>query len=350
MSSGTRAGRTSASRVSCSRASFALLASALWLAPTAARAESSPLVVVLSSNPEAPFVRRLAAELSLFGYRVEVAGRDSADGELTAVLARHHGAALISVDQGRQTAEVVVAAQPGTTEQRRELERLDPRRRADTNAAVLAERFRARLTELGIAPAVQTAQPPRSPGKEAMPTPNPSPTRARERMRRLWLAGSVGASAGGLGVVPDAALELRAFPVRWLSTSAFGKLSLGRAQVAAPEGSADVRFWSGGLLIDAYPVRGDLSINVGVGALLVDAEMSGRASPPWQGRDVSVLVPAAIFEGGAALRLTPRVSAEVRAFVGACSPRVAVRIAEQNVASFGQPLVGASFGVAVGVF
>ncbi|MDF3071402.1 MAG: hypothetical protein K0R38_7003 [Polyangiaceae bacterium] len=311
----------------------------MWAAPAA------PLVVVLSGNPDAPFVRRLAAELSLFGYRVEVAGRSADDAELSTVLTRHEGAALISVDQGTQTAEVVVAARPGTTEPRRELERLDPRRRADTNAAVLAERFRARLTELGIPPGAAPAST-QLPASQVAPLPGLAP----EPERRLWLAGSVGASAGGLGALPEAALELRAFPVRWLSTSAFGKLSLGRAHVSAPEGNADVRLLAGGLLIDVYPVRGPVSVNVGVGALLVDAEMSGRAAPPWQGRDVSVLVPGAIFQAGAGLRLAPRVSAELRGFIGACSPSVAVRIAEQKAASFGQPLVGASIGVAVGVF
>lgn len=303
--------------------------------------------MVLSSSPDAPFVRRLAAELSLFGYRVEVAGRSETDADLASVLVRYGGAALIAVDQGRQTAEVVVAARPGVTEPGRELERLDPRRRADTNAAVLAERFRARLTELGIAP----GQAPPSEAVEGPPLDAPqSPARLPEPERRLWLAGVLGASSGGLGVMPELGLEVRAFPVRWLSTSAFGRFSLGAARVTAAEGSADVRLLSGGLSIDAYPVRGDVSVSVGVGALLVDAEMSGRAPAPWRGQDVAVLVPGAFFGTGAALRLTPRVSAEVRGFVGACSPRVAVRIAERKAADFGQPLVGASVGVAVGVF
>lgn len=300
---------------------------------------------MLSNSPDAPFVRRLAAELSLFGYRVELAERGGEGTTLAEVLERLDGAALIAVDRGQQTAEIIVAPRPGAAEQRRELEPLDPRRRADTNAAVLAERFRARLTELGISPSVgpPVPAPPRSP--------EPAPVRAKaEPARRLWLAASVGASAGGLGLLPDAGLELRAFPVPWLSTSAFGKLSLTRAHVATEEGSADVRLLAGGLLIDAYPVRGDLSVNVGVGALLLDAEMSGRASPPWQGQKVSVLVPGALFQAGAALRLTPRVSAEVRGFVGACSPRIAVRIADQKAAELGQPLIGATAGIAVGVF
>ncbi len=301
---------------------------------------------MLSSSPDAPFVRRLAAELSLFGYRVEVAVRSAADAELPEVLARHGGAALIAVDQGRQTAEVVVAARPGVSEPRRELERLDPRRQADTNAAVLAERFRARLTELGIAPGVE----PVLPSAAAAPIPAPTGATSLEPERRLWLASSVGASSGGLGLLPELALEVRAFPVRWMSTSAFGKLSLGTARVSAPEGNADVRLLAGGLSIDAYPVRGDVSVGVGLSALLIDAEMSGSAAPPWQGKDVSVLVPGALFQTGAALRLTPRVSAEVRAFVGACSPRVAVRIADRKVEDYGQPLLGASVGVAVGVF
>jgi hypothetical protein len=310
----------------------------------AAQAAEAPLVVVLSSHPDAPFVRRLAAELSLFGYRVEVASRAAEDAEPSEVLARSGGAALISVDQGRQTAEVVVAERTGQGPLRRELERLDPRRRADTNAAVLAERFRARLTELGIAPS------PASDAAPAIAAPADVPPSVPQEERRLWLAAAFGTTSGGLAPLPEVGLELRAFPTRWLSTSAFGKLSLGSARVTANEGAADVRILAGGLLIDAYPVRGELSASLGVGALLIDAEMSGHAAPPWQGQQVSVLVPAAIFQAGAALRITPRVSAELHGFVGACSPRIAVRIAERKADDFGQPLLGASLGVAVGVF
>ncbi len=150
--------------------------------------------------------------------------------------------------------------------------------------------------------------------------------------------------------MPEAQLELRAFPARWLSTSAFGKLSLSSSEQRSAEGTADVRLRAGGLLINTYPLRGTLSVNLGLGALLVDAQMSGRAEPPWQGQEVSVLVPAGTLEWGAALRLAPRVSAELRGFVGMCSPRIAVRIAERKAADFGQPYVGASLGLAVGVF
>jgi hypothetical protein len=282
----------------------------------------------------------------LFGYRVEVAVRAPGETDLGELLARSGGAALIAVDQGRQTAEVVVAEAAGAGPARQERERLDPRRRADTNAAVLAERFRARLTELGIPPGPASAlPPPEEPVRVVLPAPAP-----REIERRLWLVASFGATSGGLGVLPDVQLELRAFPVRWLSTSAFGKWSPVAADVTAPQGEASVRLLSGGLLIDAYPWRSELVVNVGLGAMLVSAEMTGRASAPWSGERDSVLVPAGMLQTGAALRLSPRVSAELRAFVGACAPRVGVRFANRTVADYGQPFVGASLGAAIGVF
>jgi hypothetical protein len=306
-----------------------------------------PLVVVITSNPETPFVRRLAAELGLFGYRVEVETRASNDVDWGELLGRSGGAALIAVDGGGQTAEIVIGDPAGDGPPRRERERLDPRRRADTNAAVLAERFRARLTELGIAP---SAEPQPAP-TVAVVEPAPPPAPAAEPERRLWLAATFGATSGGLGVLPDAQLELRAFPVSYLSTSAFGKWSPIAADVNAREGSAEVRLLSGGVLIDAYPLRGpEFSANLGVGVMLVSASMTGRAAAPWGGRTDSVLVPAGMFESGVDYRFSPRVSAELRGFVGACSPRVAVRFAGRNVADFGQPFFGASVGVAVGVF
>jgi|GEM_PF-4791357 len=313
-----------------------------------ARAQGAePLVVVVSSSPDAPFVRRLAAELSLFGYRVEVASRASVETDLAELLARSGGAALIAVDQGRQTAEVIVGDAAGGAPARHERERLDPRRRADTNAAVLAERFRARLTELGISPGVASVLPPPEPQPLDLRPPAPR----SEPERRLWLAAAFGATSGGLGVLPDVQLELRAFPVHWLSTSAFGKWSPVAAEVNASQGQTKVKLLQGGVLIDVYPVRRELAVNVGLGAMLVSATMLGRAAAlPFDGREDSVLVPAGMFQAGAGLRLAPRVSAEVRGFVGACSPRIGVRFGGSGVAHYGQPFFGASVGVSVGVF
>lgn len=353
-----RTARTSASRVSFCRVSrtsatarwcMALLALAVFSSwPQRVHAQAAaPLVVVVTSSPDTPFVRRLAAELSLFGYRVEVQARASNEADLPQLLARSGGAALIAVDPGSQTAEVVVGESDAQGPLRRERERLDPRRRADTNAAVLAERFRARLTELGIAPG-RTSEPPPPPRLAPAPVPAPEPD------RRLWVAMALGVSNGGFGAVPDAELELRAFPVSFLSTSAFGKLSLTTAEVGAGSsaGKADVRLGSGGVLIDAYPVRRrELSLNVGVGAALVSATMHGRpADSAWSGRDASVLVAAGMFESGAAWRVSPRVSAELRGFIGACSPKIGVHFAGEHVAEYGQPFYGASLGIAVGVF
>jgi hypothetical protein len=322
----------------------------LWIGCPSAQAQTlGPLVVVVSSNPEAPFVRRLAAELSLFGYRVEVASRAAGEGDLGDLLQRSGGAALIAVDQGRQTAEVIVGDAAGAGPARHERERLDPRRRADTNAAVLAERFRARLTELGIVPGGGAALPPADSPVAVGLSPAALPEAEAEE-RRLWLAMAVGATTGGLGAMPDIQLELRAFPVRWLSTGAFAKWSPIAADVSAAEGEAKVKLLAGGVLIDAYPWRRELVLNVGLGLMLVSANMEGRAAPPWGGRSDAVLVPAGMLQGGAGLRLSPRVSAELRAFVGACSPRIGVRFAGHHVADYGQPFLGASLGVSLGLF
>jgi hypothetical protein len=322
------------------------LASTCTFTTLVAGAAPGPLVVVLSNDPDGPFVRRLAAELALFGYRVELATRSADDGDLGRLLARRGGAALIAVDQRGQTAEVIVGERAGAGRPRRERERLDPRRQVDTNAAVLAERFRARLTQLGIAPAsgedVAGAAPPLAP--------EIAPDLPRWPARRWWLGAAFGASSGGLGLMPDAGLELRAFPLDWLSTSVFGSVSPSRAHVATNEGSADVRLFAAGVSIDVYPLRRDVVLGFGLGAMLLDAAMAGRARAPWRGQDVSVLVPGAKLESVLAWPLSPRVSVELRGFVGVCSPRVVVRLAGHRAAEFGQPFVGASLGAAVGVF
>jgi hypothetical protein len=309
--------------------------------PAHAAQAAAPLVIVISSDPQAPFVRRLAAELSLFGYRVEVATRTAEDPELEAELRHWGGSALISVDASGQSAEVVVTDSAGGV--KRERERLDPRRRADTNAAVLAERFRARLTELGISPA---------PAPVSEPAPPPSPPRPPPRAEpRLWLAAAVGVTGGGLGMMPELELELRALPVRWLSTSAFGKLTPVAAEVTAPEGDAKVRLLSVGVAIDGYPMPASSpSVKLGVAAEVVNAYMSGRAVPPYGGQDDSVLVAAAMARAGVAWRLGARAQVDLTGFIGACSPRIGVRFAGRNVADFGQPFFGASLGFGWGVF
>ena len=104
------------------------------------------------------------------------------------------------------------------------------------------------------------------------------------------------------------------------------------------------------MLIDVYPLRESVVLKAGVGALLVDAEMSGEASGAWVGQEDSVLVAAALVEAGAAYRLSPSVSAEVVGFAGMCSPRVGVRFEGRSVANYGQPFLGLSVGLAVGVF
>jgi hypothetical protein len=323
----------------------------LWATPLHAveTAATEPLVVVMSTNPDTPFVRRLAAELSLFGYRVEVVTRNTGDVEdLGDLLQASSGAALIAVDPGKQTVDVVVAPQTRGGRARYERERLDPRRRADTNAAVLAERFRARLTELGIAPSSGMV-PPEPVVAERSDVTAPATVR-RPVERRRWVSGAVGGTSGGVGFVPDAQLEIRAFPVLWLSTSAFAKLSPFAAEVGSSEGQTDVRFLSGGVLIDAYPLRDEVVVKAGVGAMLVNAEMSGRAPSPLRGKEDSVLVPAGLVDVGGALRLSSRVSAELVGFVGLCAPRVGIRFAGRPVAHYGQPFLGASLGVAIGVF
>jgi hypothetical protein len=328
----------------------AALACALWATPLHAveTAGSAPLVVVMSSNPDTPFVRRLAAELSLFGYRVEIVTRNTGDVDLGDLLEASSGAALIAVDPGKQTVDVVVAPQTIGGRARYERERLDPRRRADTNAAVLAERFRARLTELGIAPS--SGMVPAEPVVAERSAETAPATVSRRVERRLWVSGAVGGTSGGVGFVPDAQLEIRAFPVLWLSTSAFAKLSPFAAEVGSSEGQTDVRFLSGGVLIDAYPLRDEVVVKAGVGAMLVNAEMSGRAPSPWRGKEDSVLVPAGLVDVGGALRLSSRVSAELVGFVGVCAPRVGIRFAGRPVAHYGQPFLGASLGLAIGVF
>ncbi len=322
---------------------LALLGALVWASPCAAasgKRGEQPLVVIASDEPDSAFVRRLAAELSLFGYRVELTPGSPGAPSLAELLASTGGSAVIAVQQDHWRVDVVMA---GVGAQ--ESEDLDPRRRPETNAAVLAERFRARLTELGIAPGA--AAPLSEPRVIPEPVPPPPPLPSEQR---LWVAGGVGASSGGFGFQPEASLELRAFPAPWLSTGAFAKISLLPVELREPEGEADVRLFVGGISLDLYPVRGELTVRAGLGAALVNASMTGAAVEPRDGREVSVLVPAGVANLGGAVRLSARVAVELNGFVGVCSPRIGVKFAGRTVAGYGRPMMGASLGLALGVF
>jgi hypothetical protein len=304
-------------------------------------------VIVLTGHPDAPFVRRLAAELVLFGYRVDVQERSAATADANELLPSSSAAALVAVDPGEGTAEILVRS-PSSGNTQTEAEHLDPRRPPETNAAVLAERFRARLTELGILPTEESsARPIQHPDVSGSPPAGPGPS-----PRRVWVAAALGVSGGGLGLQPDVMLELRAFPARIVSASAFGRLTLKPASVDASEASADVRFISVGLALDAHPVRTRaFSLATGVSLALVHAGMSGRAARQgWEPREDSVLVPAGTLDARVASEIAPNVSAELRGFFGACAPRIGVHFAGHSVADYGQPLFGGSLGLAFGVF
>jgi hypothetical protein len=321
-----------------------LFAGWLTVAPAVADNRQPARVIVVSDEPEAPFVRRLIAELALFGYDVRLAERELGAAPLRRILETSGAAALIAVDQRRQTADVVVAGD-ASAPLRQERERLDPRRHADTNAAVLAERFRARLTELGIAPAGGMEEA----AAVSLPEPAEAPPAVRED-KRLWIAASLGIVEGGLGAMPEAGLELRAFPVAWLSTSATLKLAPLAVTVRGSEGRADVTLVSSGIFIDAHPMSGERELSFGAGALLVNASMSGSAPAPLTGTNDSVLVPAAVLRAAAQLRQGKRWLLELQLFAGFCAPRIGVRFAGREVAEFGQPFYGAGFGGALGVF
>jgi hypothetical protein len=314
-------------------------------------AESLPVLVVGAPADDAA-VRRIAAELEAIGFAVQI--EITTDPSRLASVEREDGTsaawrAVVRVDTTLGEAHLLVQDGDGHTSAR------IVERGADelpASEVVLAHRtvemLRASLRQLTSDDAPAPAP--------VVPTPavaEPPRVQPERRYDRLFVivAAAITGSPGGLAPIGHASVGLRLRVHPRVSLAVRGTAPVHPRVVRRAEGRATV--WLG--MADAWLFVGlarpsaRWQPDLGVGAGVVALGLRGAARAPWTSR--SDLVAAATMAGGAGLSvwLHPRVRVRLDAFVGAAVPRPAVRFGGREVAAWGRPFAGGTFGVEIGV-
>ncbi|HXI56865.1 MAG TPA: hypothetical protein VNO55_12450 [Polyangia bacterium] len=180
------------------------------------------------------------------------------------------------------------------------------------------------------------------------PAPPPSPARPYPGGRlKLDLSGGLGFSAGGLGITDHLLLGLRwrVHSDWWLALD--GAWSPLPAHVVGPEGRATI-----GLLLAGFSFgrgwRTDRRISPGVAAGLWvgDVTMNGAATVGYGQQPVRLITLVPHGDLNIDVHVTARFAVILRAVAASSVPGVQIQFAGRTVATWGQPLLLASVGVA----
>lgn len=303
--------------------------------------------VVLRTEALRDVERRLESELRALGFQVEV---DTSAEVLTwrSLRKRARDAqaiAAIQLQQGEGELELWVS----DLSTGKVLIRALPTQAASSPRVValrVVELLRVSLREVGAPSTVDVAEapPPPEPVLAAV-SPPPSPPRWWASVGALGTLGPGGVSASGQLVL---GASVRMLP--WLSCGLEGWVPVLPGQVTGPEGLADLRLFGGFLGARATPWAGarvepGASLRLGV----VGAELVGTAVAPFIGRLERVAVPAGALALDARLVLSTTVALRAEFFATLAVPPIVVVFGERVAARFGQPTLGLSVQLEVGL-
>ncbi len=299
--------------------------------------EPSRIAIVHELSAEERAIARLRAELSTLGFEVvdvTLAANEGASA-LDDAARRVNAFAAVHVVPSRGGVEVWVAdSATGKTLRREQI--IGPGEPFDDVVALqAAERLRAHLAELGLAPKrVEPQQPTRAP--------SPAPAKPRADIARLFLEAGPGAglSPGGLGVTGHAFVGLRWRTSRTVGFDAFVALPITAATVSAKEGSADVRPSLGGVDVAAWLLDpgGPWQIAAAGGIALAHLSIAADPVPPYLGQDEQNFAAMPFARLSVARAMGPRFRVGLDALVGVATPRPVIQFAGREVAHWGQPL------------
>lgn len=187
---------------------------------------------------------------------------------------------------------------------------------------------------------------------EANDSQNRRYTHAHLDPSRFWAGASAGASSGvGSGSeVPVFAVEARYEPMRYFSIAAFGILPVAGQQIAAPEGSAELRARIvGGMLRATVVDVGDvfrLTVGGGGGAAIVS--MSGHASTArFDARTASAATGVGLATVGMSAKILPWLALRVDALGGLAAYRPVMRFDGRDVATWGPSTMAFTGGLEI---
>jgi len=138
--------------------------------------------------------------------------------------------------------------------------------------------------------------------------------------------------------------------VPWLQVRVEGWLPLAGSTVKGPEGSAELRFWSAqaGARVTPWPgARFEPAASLRLGA--TGSEMVGAAMPPFVSTVDRVVVPTAVLAVDALWRLGAAFGLRAEVFAGLTLPSIVVRFGDRDAARWGQPTVGLTLALDVGL-
>jgi hypothetical protein len=345
------------SGVALSALAMILLVSSLVLA-------AGPRVILLGASSSDPIVARMRDELGVLGFEVEIVIGNATTADLPAVARARGAAAAARIDASTSAIDLWVdpAREPGTLAE----QRIDGPGGSALLALRAVELLRGRLIPSGPAPTIDAAAPAdladTGAPDAAPPTPPEAPTLSAPKVAppaasslptagpfALFLAPAVLLSPGGLPATPHVRLGAEWFPVDRVGVDFVTFLPTVPATVSAAEGSVALRILElgGGLHGTLTDPASALSFRVGLGLNAMLVVFDGNAAPPFIAARGSSWIASPYASIGAAYRAYPRLAIRAEMLATLVTPEPVLRIAEREVASFGQPAVFLSLGIEV---
>ncbi len=323
----------------------------------ASTAVSRPLLV--EGEASDPVVPRLVQELRAEGFEVETGALQSPPFEGSLV-----GRSAVLCVQPSAGIEVWMADEASGLPVRVEVVPVDVPRteHAGVAAASAAEILRVHHLQLGgtatagLAPNPLPATPVQMPAEEPKLVPA-EPARVPEgppygkRARFGFDLGPIVlASPGGIPPALDLAIGFRLMLLRALDLRASFALPLATPRVSSSAGRASVAPWLAGIeaawLLVPGPRTWSASLGIGVDAAWVRTQGTANAPAISASGDAVCALPFVSARGTRTL-WSPHARLAAVAMVGSLLPGVGVRLAGQEVASWGQPLVAGALALEI---
>ena len=306
---------------------------------TAQPSNDTVLIALVDNQGSRELVARVEAELLALGFRVHRLERRRRE-PLPLFAARSGAVAAVAVRTRDASIELWGEDPDSGGTAFADVVPVDTRRGKDVAAVAAAEALRGRLLRLGVTPQTLRSEVKRTPAPAPVipaPEPDPSP--------RFGAFFGVGAGNGTDGVSEYLRVGAEVIPSPWLSLSLSGSWQPLPDTITAPEGNASVRVFIATLGADLQFVDDRLRLGVGPAFLLGMVDMEGTARGNYSGRGERVLTTGATLHGMSSLELVGPLHLRADAEIGLAMPRVVVRFAGRDVASWGRPYVLCTLGL-----
>jgi hypothetical protein len=322
-----------------------------------ARAQTSPSVIAILCDPGDRFGRRVAAELEALGFRavlVDAATAPTSRASLEASARKAGAMAAMRAVPSEHGVEVWIADRvTGKTV----LRQVSTDGGAPDPEAALAiravELLRASLLEVTLpsAPAGEIAGTDEL--REMMQLPSyPEPEKTVIPRLRFSLAPGVLASPGGAGVAASLDVGVAWMPSEHVGVAAFAGIPLTRPKVEGAAGSVDLSAVLAGAAVRfLFTTRASTwAPTADLGLMAVWLKSSGTSKTGGDGGDSSAVTAAPFARAGLAFAPGSQLRLRTDLLVGVIGQGVSLRVAGEEMATWGKPFFLGSAGIDFGWF